>query len=187
MATNNINPNADPGIPVVNNAPLDPSLVASTATVNTRVDPLLNATQTLIVTTANPTAAAVTTTTNNGTLTQINIINSAVQNFLDTYQGNIGNVYHADVATFANTVPYTGVIGRPDLSVVAEANLTPTSRLMARLRNARSSCLLEDSSSRAINLGSPSMMVTLAPKEFHTEANSHPMTPPPRTITDFGT
>jgi hypothetical protein len=119
MATNNINPNADPGIPVVNNAPLDPSLVASTATVNTNVDPLLNTTQTLIVTTATTNAPTVTTTTNTGTLTQINIINSAVQNFLDTYQGNIGNVYHADVATFANTVPYTGVIGRPDLSVVA--------------------------------------------------------------------
>ena len=119
MATNNINPNADPGIPVVNNAPLDPSLVASTATVNTKVDPLLNTTQTLIVTTAANTSPSITSTNNATTLTQINIINQAVQNFLDTYQGNIGNVYHANVAEFAKSVPYTGITGRPDFSLVA--------------------------------------------------------------------
>ena len=120
MATNNINPNADPGIPIVDNAPLDPSLVASTTTVNTKVDPLLSTTPTLIVTTASNTSPAVNNNTITGSsLTLINIINSTVQNFLDTYQGNIGNVYHADVATFANSVPYSGVVGRPDLSLVA--------------------------------------------------------------------
>ena len=31
------------------------------------------------------------------------------------------------------------------------------------------------------------MIVTSAPKDFQTEANSEPMTPPPSTITDLGT
>ncbi len=31
------------------------------------------------------------------------------------------------------------------------------------------------------------MMVTSAPKDFQTDANSTPMTPPPSTITDCGT
>ncbi len=31
------------------------------------------------------------------------------------------------------------------------------------------------------------MIVTSAPNDFHTDANSEPMTPPPRMIADFGT
>ena len=31
------------------------------------------------------------------------------------------------------------------------------------------------------------MIVTSAPKDFQTDANSQPITPPPRTITLFGT
>ena len=31
------------------------------------------------------------------------------------------------------------------------------------------------------------MMVTSAPNDFQTDANSEPMTPPPSTITDLGT
>ena len=30
------------------------------------------------------------------------------------------------------------------------------------------------------------MMVTSTPKEFHRDANSEPMTPPPSTMADFG-
>ena len=75
----------------------------------------------------------------------------------------------------------------PFLSLAAEANFTPTSKLIPRLRKARSSCLLEDSSSSATSRGKPSMIVTSEPNEFHTDANSHPMTPPPKTMTDLGT
>ena len=58
---------------------------------------------------------------------------------------------------------------------------------MPRLRNARSSDLLIDSSSLGTRCGSASMMVTSAPNDFQTLANSTPMTPPPSTATFFGT
>ncbi len=54
-------------------------------------------------------------------------------------------------------------------------------------RNWRSSSLEEDSSSSGTRWGSASTIVTVAPKEFHTEANSHPMAPAPSTMTDAGT
>ena len=58
---------------------------------------------------------------------------------------------------------------------------------MPRLRNARSNALDSASSSLGTRWGSASMIVTSAPKDFQTLANSEPMTPPPRTIADFGT
>ena len=38
-----------------------------------------------------------------------------------------------------------------------------------------------------IKVRKPSMIVTSAPKDFQTDANSQPITPPPRTMTDCGT
>ena len=57
---------------------------------------------------------------------------------------------------------------------------------MPRLRNARSRALETASSSAATSRGSASTMVTSAPNERHTLANSQPMTPPPSTITELG-
>ena len=57
---------------------------------------------------------------------------------------------------------------------------------MPRLRNARSSALLTAGSSAATSRGSASTMVTSAPNERITEANSTPMTPPPSTTTRAG-
>ena len=86
-----------------------------------------------------------------------------------------------------NDLPSSNVTVTSFLFLTAEANLTPNSRLIPRLRNALSSCLLEDSSSRAINRGRPSTIVTSLPNDFQTDANSEPITPPPRTMTLFGT
>ena len=54
------------------------------------------------------------------------------------------------------------------------------SRLMPRRRKARSSSLELASSSSGTRCGSASTIVTSAPKDFQTLANSTPMTPPPR-------
>ena len=66
-------------------------------------------------------------------------------------------------------------------------NFTPVLKLILRLRNARSSCLDSDGSSSGISVGRPSMIVTSAPNDFHTEANSTPMTLPPMMTTFSGT
>lgn len=58
---------------------------------------------------------------------------------------------------------------------------------MPRLRNARSRSLELFSSSTGTRCFRPSTIVTSVPKDFHAEANSTPMTPPPRTIADVGT
>ncbi len=71
-------------------------------------------------------------------------------------------------------------------SCVAEANRTPVEKLILRRRKARSSALDSDSSSAGTSRGRPSTIVTSAPNDFHTEANSTPMTPPPRTTADLG-
>ena len=63
---------------------------------------------------------------------------------------------------------------------------TPSEKSMPRLRNARSSSLLSASSSLGTRWGSASMIVTSAPNDFQTLANSTPMTPPPSTTTRFG-
>ena len=58
---------------------------------------------------------------------------------------------------------------------------------MPRLRKARSRALEQASSSLGTRCGSASTMVTSAPKDFQTLANSTPMTPPPSTTTLLGT
>ncbi len=58
---------------------------------------------------------------------------------------------------------------------------------MPRRRNARSSSLELASSSSGTRWGSISTMVTSAPNERQTLANSTPMTPPPRMTADRGT
>ena len=67
------------------------------------------------------------------------------------------------------------------------SNGLPTLKLIFRLRKARSTALEMSSSSAATSRGSASRMVTSAPKDFHTLANSTPMTPPPSTIAELGT
>jgi hypothetical protein len=69
----------------------------------------------------------------------------------------------------------------------APVNFTPVLNLMPRRRNARSSCLEQNSSSSGTSRGSISTIVTSAPNERHTLANSTPITPPPRTTTRSGT
>ena len=66
-------------------------------------------------------------------------------------------------------------------------NLTPVLKLILRLRNARSSCLASAGSSSGTRVGSASTIVTSAPKDFQTEANSTPMTLPPMMTTSSGT
>ena len=58
---------------------------------------------------------------------------------------------------------------------------------MPRLRKARSRALLTAGSSAATSRGRASTIVTSAPNERMTEANSTPMTPPPSTTTRPGT
>ncbi len=68
----------------------------------------------------------------------------------------------------------------------AEANRTPVLKAILRRRNARSSALETAASSAGTRRGSASTIVTSVPNERQTEANSTPITPPPRTITDCG-
>ncbi len=66
-------------------------------------------------------------------------------------------------------------------------NRTPVLNAILRLRKARSSTLLAASSSAGTSRGSASTIVTSAPKDFQTLANSTPITPPPSTTTLSGT
>ena len=121
MATNTVNTNLDPSIVVTGNTIIDPSLVASSTNINASIDPQLNvnqqpATSNTIVT-ANNNPTTLTNAVNHVTTTTY--INSVVQNYLDTFQGNLGNVYHSRVADFANSVPYSGVTDVPYFSPVA--------------------------------------------------------------------
>ena len=58
---------------------------------------------------------------------------------------------------------------------------------MPRFLKARSIAFETASSSAGTNLGKPSIIVTSAPNDFQTLANSTPITPPPRMITLAGT
>ena len=58
---------------------------------------------------------------------------------------------------------------------------------MPRRRNARCSTFADASSSSGSSCGTISTIVTSAPNDRHTEANSTPITPPPKMITDDGT
>ena len=70
---------------------------------------------------------------------------------------------------------------------LTDSKLAPSSNLMPRRRNARCSSFALVSSSSGNSWGSISTIVTSAPKDRHTLANSTPITPPPRTTTDPGT
>ena len=69
----------------------------------------------------------------------------------------------------------------------APVNLTPVLKVILRRRNARSSILEANSSSLGTSRGSASTTVTSEPKLLNTDANSTPMTPPPRTTIRCGT
>ena len=58
---------------------------------------------------------------------------------------------------------------------------------MPRRRNARCRCFALASSSSGSSCGIISTIVTFEPNDRHTLANSTPMTPPPRMITEPGT
>ena len=58
---------------------------------------------------------------------------------------------------------------------------------MPRRRKTRCSTFADPSSSSGSSCGAISTMVTSAPNDRHTEANSTPITPPPRMMTDDGT
>ncbi len=87
----------------------------------------------------------------------------------------------------SSVVPSSSETCTPASSWVTPEKRTPVLKAMPRLRNARSKDLVIDSSSLGTSVGSASTMVTLAPNEVHTLANSQPMTPPPSTTTDCGT
>ena len=66
-------------------------------------------------------------------------------------------------------------------------NFTPVLNAILRRRNARSRNFDANSSSFGTNRGSASTTVTSAPKLLNTDANSTPMTPPPRITIRSGT
>ena len=68
-----------------------------------------------------------------------------------------------------------------------DSNDVPVLKAILRLRNARSSVLLQSASSAGTSRGSASTIVTLVPNEVHALANSTPITPPPRITADSGT
>ena len=79
------------------------------------------------------------------------------------------------------------VTATPESVCSTELNRVEVRKPMPRLRKARSSALEEAASSAATRRGSASTIVTSAPKDRHTLANSEPMTPPPSTTTEEGT
>ena len=87
----------------------------------------------------------------------------------------------------SKVLPPSTVSVTPLSVVFTDSNRVPVEKLILRLRKARSSALEDCSSSLGTRWGSASMIVTSAPNERHTLANSHPITPPPSTITDEGT
>ncbi len=94
----------------------------------------------------------------------------------------------ATSSSSASTVsPFSSVTTTPLSSCVTPWKRMPSLYSMPRLRKARSSCFETDSSSFGTRWGSASMIVTSAPKDFQTLANSTPMTPPPSTATLPGT
>ncbi len=70
---------------------------------------------------------------------------------------------------------------------LAAVNRTPVLKAILRRRNARSSSLEANSSSLGTSRGSASTIVTSEPKLLNTDANSTPMTPPPRITIRCGT
>ena len=90
------------------------------------------------------------------------------------------------IRSASNVEPSSRVATTPESLWVTLANRTPVVKLILRLRNARSRALETAASSAGTSRGSASMIVTSDPNDFHTDANSTPMTPPPSTITLFG-
>ena len=80
-------------------------------------------------------------------------------------------------------LPPSRVTVTPVSEWLTDSNRAPSSNPMPRRRNARCSSLDEDSSSSGSSWGSISTIVTSAPNDRHTLANSTPITPPPRMIT----
>jgi len=95
-----------------------------------------------------------------------------------------GTRYEATKAVVLATGSYSRSL--PGLEIDGERIIT-SENVMPRRRNARSSCFELASSSSGSRWGSASTMVTSAPNDFQTLANSTPMTPPPSTTTDAGT
>ena len=85
------------------------------------------------------------------------------------------------------TSPPATVTCTPDSVSATDSNAVPVLKAIFRFRNARSSVLLQSASSAGTSRGRASTMVTLVPNEVQAEANSTPITPPPRTTADSGT
>ncbi len=85
------------------------------------------------------------------------------------------------------TSPPRTVTRTPSSVVSTDSNGVPTRTWMPRLVKARCSAVEDASSSAATSRGSASRIVTSAPKERQTLANSQPITPPPSTTTEPGT
>ena len=86
----------------------------------------------------------------------------------------------------SSCLPPSRVTCTPVAVVSTFSERVPSSCLMPRLRNARSSSLEEVSSSSGTRWGSASTMVTSAPNARQTLANSQPIAPAPRMITEAG-
>ncbi len=87
----------------------------------------------------------------------------------------------------ASSSPPSSRTVTPVSSCCADSNRTPVRTVMPRLRKARSRAAELAGSSAATSRGRASTTVTSEPNERMTEANSTPMTPPPRTTTRPGT
>ena len=83
--------------------------------------------------------------------------------------------------------PPARVTTTPDPVSFTLSNRAPSFWPMPRRRKARSSSFELDSSSSGSRCGSISTIVTSAPNDRHTLANSTPITPPPRITTEAGT
>ena len=75
----------------------------------------------------------------------------------------------------------------PESVTATDSNGVPVLNAIFRFRNARSSVLLQSASSAGTSRGSASTIVTLVPNDVHADANSTPITPPPRITADSGT
>ena len=126
MATTNkkINSKVDPGIRTTQSTFIDMSSIASSTTVNTKIDPQFGSGSKKPLIT--PPIANIATITTPGqpdspvsNVSMTRLINTLVQSYLSTYSGAVGSSYRANIADVANSVAYVNVTGKPSFATVA--------------------------------------------------------------------
>ena len=121
MANRIVNTKLDPAIVTQQSTIINPATIARGTTVNTVVDPALTKIYTKAPTPnlGSGVSQELPSTSTNPSLTMITMINTIVQNYLDTFSGSLGSAVHANVADRANSVLYENIIGRPGFSIAA--------------------------------------------------------------------